>query len=431
MDSERGRDPRRKKYLPKEKEKEPQKRVVILTKAKDVKADPPAFILKTRETRRGSSPPSSISRESLDSGSTYVLASKTPKPNKPQVPAPGPPVMQESLLFLNEDTIMLSDAILEYLTDSTDFLVVGCIGLQSVGKSEIMSRLARPVNADGPDSTVFQVQGKSQIDSGSYCTDGINCYINERRVIFLDVQPLLSLSLLNKYYAHEGAGLALHASHVYDPESPCLENDFEVFHIQLTALLLSICHVVLAIQDYFIEPDLIRILHIAESLKPSFSPQLDEKPVEYYPHIFFVHNKCPQSAFSSSAVKTMQDTYAAMSSHSQLLCQSNVGIANGLFIPSLGLDLCDSDPPVNLFLIPRNHEPCSHGDYIVKTFDESLDFLRDQLHCVQTLLFTHTPLSEKNWYHYAVKMWDDIKKSPMFVEYGRILPTHSSFASDP
>ena len=52
----------------------------------------------------------------------------------------GCPEMTGSIKFM-EDNMQLCDNVLDYLCDQQDFLVVGCIGAQGVGKSKIMSLL--------------------------------------------------------------------------------------------------------------------------------------------------------------------------------------------------------------------------------------------------------------------------------------------------
>jgi ABC-type thiamine transport system ATPase subunit len=52
-----------------------------------------------------------------------------------------PPEMKGSIKLVDE-TFLFCDGALEFLLDQSDFIVVGCLGLQGVGKSTIMSLLA-------------------------------------------------------------------------------------------------------------------------------------------------------------------------------------------------------------------------------------------------------------------------------------------------
>ena len=47
------------------------------------------------------------------------------------------------------------DGITEFLTDNTDFIVVGVLGLQNAGKSSILNSLVRP---GGEKEELFRVQ---------------------------------------------------------------------------------------------------------------------------------------------------------------------------------------------------------------------------------------------------------------------------------
>lgn len=49
--------------------------------------------------------------------------------------------MMNCIKFMDE-SMQLCENPLEYLYDQQDFLVIGCLGTQSVGKSTIMSLLA-------------------------------------------------------------------------------------------------------------------------------------------------------------------------------------------------------------------------------------------------------------------------------------------------
>lgn len=50
------------------------------------------------------------------------------------------PELNKCIKFMDENMV-LYESPLEYLIDQQDFLIVGCVGLQGVGKSTIMSLL--------------------------------------------------------------------------------------------------------------------------------------------------------------------------------------------------------------------------------------------------------------------------------------------------
>jgi protein SMG9 len=55
--------------------------------------------------------------------------------------------MKTSVKLLDDNTLQICDGLFEFLTDQNDFLVVGCLGLQGVGKSTVMSHLASLSNS--------------------------------------------------------------------------------------------------------------------------------------------------------------------------------------------------------------------------------------------------------------------------------------------
>uniref|UniRef100_A0A023F8R7 Protein SMG9 n=1 Tax=Triatoma infestans TaxID=30076 RepID=A0A023F8R7_TRIIF len=326
--------------------------------------------------------------------------------------------------LLDDDTQMVQDGLLEYLTESTDFLVVGCIGPQGVGKSTLLSHFAKP--PDDPfdsENLIFKKQSKSQIDSSTHCTDGIDAYITDERVILLDSQPVLSLSVLVRHYNCEG-NLSARSCSRDDPDYPCIESDMELLSLQYCAFLLTVCHVVVVVQDYSFNPQLIRFLQTAEMLKPSTGVHTDEDTLlEYFPHVVLVNNKSELSTFTKKNLHDLQEGYKKLFGQSQLPIQSGIGIANGNILKSLTPELCKSDP-INLFLLPRfQKDPPSYENI---NYTSLVKDLRLQIYGLAPAPLTHTLLTEKNWWHYAGKIWEDIKKSTFFPEFGRLLPTPSS-----
>jgi protein SMG9 len=92
-----------------------------------------------------------------------------------------------------------------------------------------------------------------------HCTEGIDAFITAERVILLDCQPVLSLSVLAKCINSDNPNSnRASTSGREDQDYPLLENDMEIQSLQYAAFILSVCHVVLFIQDWVFDPDLVR-----------------------------------------------------------------------------------------------------------------------------------------------------------------------------
>lgn len=80
-------------------------------------------------------------------------------------------------------------------------------------------------------------------------TSGIDAYITKNRVILLDCQPILSSSV-----AYSASQKRMGQS--IDPSGLLVDN--EMVSLQLTAFLLSVCHIVLLVQDWFFDPNIFK-----------------------------------------------------------------------------------------------------------------------------------------------------------------------------
>ncbi|XP_049811302.1 nonsense-mediated mRNA decay factor SMG9 isoform X2 [Schistocerca nitens] len=165
-----------------------------------------------------------------------------------------------------------------------------------------------------------------------------------------------------------------------------------------------------------------QFIQTAEMLKPSTTVfNADDELVEYYPHLLLVHTKTSPDDYNPGNVSLMQDVYSQTFARSNLQLQSGLGIANGSVINILSPEVCGE--PINMFLLPDLGEEESsllyHGHPGLTTL---IDNLRSQLLSVERNALTHSPLTEKNWFQYASRMWDVIKKNSFFLEYYRLLP---------
>ncbi|CAH0392813.1 unnamed protein product [Bemisia tabaci] len=392
----------------------------------------PTILLKTREgDGRALSPSQKTARQKKDVEPTYQLATKTSNTDTTSSLLPLPE-MKQSIKLIDENCQFCGDGLLEYLSEQTDFLVIGCIGPQSAGKSTIMSHLTSttPTNWN-----IFKPQTIEQEEVGLHGTNGVDVFVTSNRVILLDTQPILSPSVLDKLIQqdnkkslgnpgppnHNAFSSMNDRSATPTTEFGTVENAVEINSLQITGFLLSVCHTVICIQDWFFDPNVFRFLQSAEMLKPATTTLQDDVMVEYFPQVVFLQNKARVSDFNQENISTMQDVINQTFLRSRLQIQSGVGIATGNVIKHLNPMTCGD--PINLYLLPNfyNEENPNHFKNNTGFADLMLQFKRQLLGITKHPL-THTALTEKNWFHYASKVWDGIKKSPFYSEYSRLLP---------
>lgn len=290
----------------------------------------------------------------------------------------------------------------EFLTEQTDFTVIGVIGLQGSGKSTLLSNLVSNAN-----HSIFPAQTEDHILRCAHCTTGMDIYISSNRLILLDTQPVLSPSLMDI------SVLQRKTAPIYDTtginKSSAEYASLEIHSLQLSAFIFSVCHVVLFVQDWFIDPNLIRFIQTTEMLKPSNITNRPEEYYEYFPEGVFIHNKVPSSDFLKQNIEDIQDFYSTTFAKSKLFLHSGKHGTAGA-----GLDDAEHSP-CNVYQVPELQD----GDQFARV----MAMLRKQLSGTARRHFTVNTLSEKNWLLYAAKIWDHIRKNSYFLEYNRYLPS--------
>ncbi|XP_076756945.1 nonsense-mediated mRNA decay factor SMG9 [Xylocopa sonorina] len=356
--------------------------------------DRPTFILKTREGENRAVSPSQ--RNGGNKKETDVSCNVPPKIQDPIRTVLSSCLEMTSCVKFMEEHMQLCECPLEFLYDQQDFLVVGCLGAQGVGKSTIMSLLVSNYA-----SGIFPIQDTSHYENGGNSTVGIDFFVTKNRVIYLDTQPILS-------------GSTIDYSAPYDqkkstPDFVNVETNLELQSLQFAAFLFSVCHVIIFVQDWFVDPNLVRFLQTAEMLKPSSTSNMDQDYVEYYPHIMFVHNKAELEDFTPCNMEKTKEFYSKVFSSSRLQTHSGLDMSNHTMEAGL-----------NLFFIPRikNEEEPTMRQNERKLIEK----LKTKIHGVNRNPMTPTTLTEKNWYHYVSRVMEAIKKSHLSSEYGRLMP---------
>ncbi|CAE1301328.1 SMG9 [Acanthosepion pharaonis] len=237
----------------------------------------------------------------------------------------------------------------------------------------------------------------------------------------------------------------IHHDKKYPAEYSTAENCMEMQSLQLAAFMMTVCNVLLVVQDWFTDINFLRFLLTAEMLKPSTpnshdGPSVQETSSDYYPQLVFIQNKATRDDFSVETFRAMQTTLSKVFSNSKLKYTGSVTLANGDLLPGLNPRTVPSN--INLYLLPYMDNQKTEGDSILTflpeyrgypSFSRLLQSLRNQVFASQRCLLTHTILSEKNWFHYAARTWDAVKKSPLMgpPEWGRARITLFSRTSNP
>lgn len=102
------------------------------------------------------------------------------------------------------------------------------------------------------DSNVFKIQSLEDIENCANATQGIDIYVSPDRVIFLDCQPFLSVAVLDDLVESENKRTNLVSEFIP------LENSGEIQGLQYTAFLMSVCHILLVVQDWFFDSNVVR-----------------------------------------------------------------------------------------------------------------------------------------------------------------------------
>lgn len=412
---------------------------------------PPIVLMKPREEGRGGGGASAAAGEGPSQAPP--LEREGPRPTQPvyqlhsrglappaaldpaqaQARLAAPEKMKTSIKLVDEQ-MNWCDSALEFLLEQTDVLVVGALGLQGTGKSTVLSLLAGNQPEEDPRSFVFRPQPPELRERGGAQTGGIDLFVTQERVLFLDTQPILSPAHLDHLINNDRK---------LPPEFALPHAYVETQSLQIAAFLFTVCHVVLLVQDWFTDLGLYRFLQTAEMVKPPTpSPSHDssgagaEEPSEYYPHLVFVQTRAPPECFSPRRLAQMQRVLGRLMAHSRLKYRGSLSMRE-LLPGHSGAPPAPPEAEVNLFLLPPLEDEAEDalpraggggalfpalppfrgrggiGGLLARLRGRVLAAARSQL--------SHSLLTERNWFHYAARIWDGVKKSSALAEYGRLL----------
>ena len=328
-----------------------------------------------------------------------------------------PPEQNHPLKLLdNSLSDRFSDTLRQCLSENADFLVVGVMGPQSTGKSSLLNAIS---NLDAQKLPLFKTQTFELQMLGEHCSNGVTAYVcPDSRIILVDSQPIMSASVLDRNMAFEKKSQGM------QPEFGSSENTAEIQSLQVMGFLMSVCHVLLLVQDWFVDAHVAKSVLTAEMLRPT-SPAYaavgadgEEQIVEYFPDLVFVHNKAELEDFTAKRVVEMQDFYQTVFKSSQLRTRSGINLS--VAMPALSADLSS----LNLFLVPDQEAEESKASSFKSSLsyeDFSRNLRRAVLSARRRPISTIKGMTERSWLTFANKSWGSIKNSSLYQEYSRLM----------
>ncbi|KAJ0788297.1 putative P-loop containing nucleoside triphosphate hydrolase, protein SMG9 [Helianthus annuus] len=331
-----------------------------------------------------------------------------------------------SVAFLNllsDSWDFHTDRFLPFLTDNTDFTVVGVIGPPGVGKSTIMNQIYG-FDATSPGGMLppFATESVETQSLAKHSTLGIEPRITSERIILVDTQPVFSPSVFADIIRSDGSSTIS----VLAAESLPAELAHELMSIQLGVLLTSICHIVLVVSEGVHDTSMWRLMATVDLLKHSLPdpsslslshPQssnlgsdkeikdkIQEVGEEYMASPVFVHTK-------------LHEHNSAPSYHEQ------VKKALNQYFSSTSFNKHKSDGgPLELFFIPQK----SNFGTQYESYYSSMWKLRDQVLSMSGPSFSRT-VSERDWLKNSGKIWELVKNSSTISDYCRTLQNSGLF----
>ncbi|XP_074311495.1 uncharacterized protein LOC141647275 [Silene latifolia] len=339
-----------------------------------------------------------------------------------------PPVA--SLNLLSDTWDFHFDRFLPFLTDNTDFTVVGVIGPPGVGKSTILN-LIYGFDPTSPGMLPpFGIQSEETRANARHCTTGMEPRISSERFILLDTQPLFSPSVLAEMTRPDGSSTVP----ILTGETVSSELAHEILGIQLGVLLASVCHVVLVVAEGVHDANMWRLMSTVDLLKhgipdPSSvtlqshgsnlgsekdnKDKLQEAGEEHIATPIFVHTKLREEETSSQITDKMEKVLAQYFRSSSFMRPRSKSCATE-----------GDSKKLDLFVVPRRTDHSS--EILHESYDSAMWKIRDYVLSMTRPPFSRT-VSEREWLKNTAKIWDLVKHSSIIAEYCRMLQNSGQF----
>ncbi|GAB4858180.1 hypothetical protein Ancab_009577 [Ancistrocladus abbreviatus] len=351
-----------------------------------------------------------------------------------------------SLNLLSDSWDFHIDRILPFLTENTDFTVIGIIGPPGVGKSTIMNEIYGFDPTSPGMLPPFAIQSEETRVNAKHCTIGVEPRISAERLILLDTQPVFSPSILAEMTRPDGSSTVP----VLSGENLSAELAHELMGIQLGVLLASICHILLVVSDGVHDSTMWHLMSTVDLLKhgipdPSCltashsqssnlgsekenKDKFQDVGEEYIADPIFIHTKLRDGDLTAPNAERMRKALAKYFSSSSFL-RTRYKSTGKEYLPTSTSNntqnhTVDLKLP-NLFLIPfKSKDGSSKAQY--ESYDLALWKLRDQVLSMTCPSFLRT-VSERDWLKNSAKIWELVKSSPIIAEFYRTLQNSGLF----
>ncbi|XP_013100773.1 protein SMG9 [Stomoxys calcitrans] len=279
---------------------------------------------------------------------------------------------------------------------NTDFLVVGVVGTQGVGKSTILNLLANELHDFDyyrkvfvEEDSTFPTKLKIAKCSARSRTESTHLFITSDRMILLDTPPVMS----NAY------------------KKDMITNELE--DLDSVIMLMSVCHLIIVVQDDYFNLSFLNLIRFAELMKPS----QDVKPFlhDYFPNVLFVKNRAKRLDFTPASQACQEQMLRAFFKDSKLRIFKGQ-TSEAFIMPTQQQQVSqknkknrgtDVDREVNMFLFPEIKSETAttfHASLldIVKKFrTEVFTTPRNPMHVGPT------ELNEEMWFDWLTKVSQD------------------------
>ncbi|KAH9784000.1 SMG9-like protein [Citrus sinensis] len=310
-----------------------------------------------------------------------------------------------SLNLLSDSWDFHIDRFLPFLSENTEFTVVGVIGVPGVGKSTIMNELYG-FDATSPGMLPpFPTLSEDTRAQAKHCTSGIEPRISAQRLLLLDTQPVFSSSVLAEIMRPDGSSTIP----VLSGESLSAELALELMSIQVDLLKHGI-------------PDP-SSLTASNSQSSNLGSEKDKKDKanegeEYMATPVFVHAKLQDQNCTPHTYEQLRKALAQYFSASSFVREKCGNVTKEPVEPGTQSSDALSTVP-KLFLIPsKSRDDSPNAQY--ESYSSALWKLRDEVLSMNCPSFART-VSERDWLKNSAKIWELIKSSPIISEYSRML----------